>query len=197
MYFGHARTLEWAAAIGDIARRHPAVTEGLVDLFVVPTFPSLVPVRDILAGSRVRLGAQDLSSADEGAFTGEVSGTELREIGCTLAEVGHAERRTIFHEDDAVVAAKTAAALRNELTPLLCVGETALVAELETVVAALPGRDGSRVIYGGSAGPGLLTALGGEVKGLFLGRFAHDPTAVETILDEVRALATAPAGDPR
>ncbi len=257
MYFGHARTLEWAAAIGDIARRHPAVMEGLVDLFVVPTFPSLVPVRDILAGSRVRLGAQDLSSADEGAFTGEVSGAELREIGCTLAEVGHAERRTLFHEDDAVVAAKTAAALRNGLTPLLCVGETtlvrepgrspasiaadevasqlrsalsdvdaaglvgpvivayepqwaigapepatpdhiaAVVAELETVVAALPGRDGSRVIYGGSAGPGLLTALGGEVKGLFLGRFAHDPTAVETILDEVRALATAPAGDPR
>jgi triosephosphate isomerase len=257
MYFGHSRTLEWAAAIGDIARRHPAVAEGLVDLFVVPTFPSLVPVREILDGSRVRLGAQDLSAADEGAFTGEVSGAELREIGCTLAEVGHAERRALFHESDAVVAAKTAAALRNGLTPLLCVGETALsrepgrssasvaagevdsqlrsalsesdaaglagpiivayepqwaigapepatpdhiaavVAQLESVVAALPARGGSRVIYGGSAGPGLLTALGGEVKGLFLGRFAHDPAAVETILDEVRLLASAPAGDAR
>ncbi|RKR75170.1 triose-phosphate isomerase family protein [Frondihabitans australicus] len=247
MYFGHARTVEWAAAIGDIARRHPAVAEGLVELFVVPTFPSLVPVREALAGAPVRLGAQDLATADSGAFTGEVSGVELAEIGCTLAEVGHAERRALFHEDDAVIAAKTAAALRNGLTPLLCVGEETeapaaiaalevesqlraaladsdeagltgpivvayepqwaigapepaspeyiaqVVAQLESVVAGFAGRDGSRVIYGGSAKPGLLTALGGDVKGLFLGRFAHDPAAVELILDEVLTLAHASA----
>ncbi|ROQ39658.1 triosephosphate isomerase [Frondihabitans sp. PhB188] len=239
MYFGHARTVEWATAIGDIARRHPAVADGLVELFVVPTFPSIVPVRDALAGASVRLGAQDIAWADSGAFTGEVSGVELAEIGCTLAEVGHAERRALFHEDDEVIAQKTAAALRNGLTPLLCVGEeeaaspaisslevtqqiesalaqagpgaiivayepqwaigapkpaapeyiAAVVAELEQFVQALEGRDGSRVIYGGSAGPGLLTSLGGDVKGLFLGRFAHDPAAVELILDEVVALA--------
>jgi triosephosphate isomerase len=241
MYFGHARTVEWATAIGALARRHPAIELGLVELFIVPTFPSLVPVREALAGAPVRLGAQDLAWADEGAFTGEVSGVELAEIGCTLAEVGHAERRSLFHEDDEVIARKTAAALRNGLTPLLCVGEeaesspalaalevteqikaalaasgsgpvvvayepqwaigapapaspdyiAAVVAELESFVLTLDGREGSRVIYGGSAGPGLLTDLGGAVKGLFLGRFAHDPGAVATILDEVLVLCGA------
>lgn len=249
MYFGHARTVEWATAIGAIARRHPAVQKGLVDLFVVPTFPSILAVRTALAGAPVRIGAQDLSTADEGAFTGEVSGRELREIGCTLAEVGHAERRRLFHEDDRVVAAKTAAALRNGLTPLLCIGEeveaepaiaalevesqlrsalaeadaagltgpitvayepqwaigapepastshiSGVVSRLEAVVAGLSGRDGSRVIYGGSAKPGLLTTLGGSVTGLFLGRFAHDPAAVELILDEVAALASSTSSD--
>lgn len=241
MYFGHARTVAWATAIGDLARSHSAVADGLVDLFVVPTFPALVPVREALAGSRVRLGAQDLAWADEGAFTGEVSGVELAEIGCTLAEVGHAERRALFHEDDEVIAGKTAAALRNGLTPLLCVGEeaeaspaiaalevvsqldaaltasaslegpllvayepqwaigaptpapvshiTAVVAELENYLGAMSGRAGSRVVYGGSAGPGLLTSLGGAVSGLFLGRFAHDPAAVASILDEVVAMS--------
>ncbi|MCU1530240.1 MAG: triose-phosphate isomerase [Frondihabitans sp.] len=248
MYFGHARTVEWAAALGDIARRHAAVRSGLVDLFVVPTFPSILPVREALGDAPVRLGAQDIAWADEGAFTGEVSGVELREIGCTLAEIGHAERRSLFHEGDDVIAAKTAAAFRNGLTPLLCVGEetkappavaalevesqlraalaaadrtglagpiivayepqwaigaaepaspqhiTQTVARLESLVDDLPGRAGSRVIYGGSAKPGLLTALGGTVKGLFLGRFAHDPRAVTLILDEVVALASVRAG---
>jgi triosephosphate isomerase len=242
MYFTHSRTIEWATAIGETARRHPAVRTGLVDLFVVPTFPALVPVRDALGGAPVRLGAQDLASEDVGAFTGEVSGVELAEIGCTLAEIGHAERRRLFHEDDAVIAAKTAAALRNGITPLLCVGELeqappavaalevavqieaaltasaaagltgplliayepvwaigapesaapehirGVVAELDRHLSTLPAHAGSRVVYGGSAGPGLLTALDGEVAGLFLGRFAHDPAAVEAILDEALAL---------
>jgi triosephosphate isomerase len=249
MYFGHARTLEWARAVADVARTHPAVTGGLVDLFVVPTFPSLVPVREALAGTRVHLGAQDLAWADEGAFTGEVSGRELREVGCGLVEVGHAERRRLFGEDDRVVADKVHAALRNGLTPLLCVGEetapagdvgergvsTALAAvtgQLESALAAAasagavgpvlvayepvwaigasapapdahivgvldglrawldarPELGGSRVVYGGSAGPGLLTRGGGRIRGLFLGRFAHDPAAVGAILDEALAL---------
>jgi len=242
MYFSHARTLAWSTEVAEIARRHPAVRRGVVDLFVVPTFPSLVPVQEALAGTPVRLGAQDLATDDAGAFTGEVSGAELAEIGCALAEIGHAERRTLFHEDDAVVAAKTAAALRHGITPLLCVGEadetspalaalevtqqidlalaaadeaglpgalvvayeplwaigapvpasaghiTAVVAAVEDHLAGLADRAGSRVIYGGSAGPGLLTGLGGQVRGLFLGRFAHDASAVERILDEALAL---------
>jgi len=242
MYFSQARTVAWARAVGQIAREHPAVTSGAVDLFVIPTFPSLLPVRAELDGSRVRLGAQDLSWADEGAFTGEVSGAELREIGCDLVEIGHAERRSLFGEDDAAVAGKVQAAFRNHLTPLLCVGESdrsssadavadvsaqidsalapavrdglagPLVVAYEPVwaigapapapddhiVAVLAGIEqhlagraelaGSRAIYGGSAGPGLLTRGRGRIGGLFLGRFAHDPAAIGTILDEAVAL---------
>ncbi|MEV7422372.1 triose-phosphate isomerase family protein [Streptomyces sp. NPDC091212] len=240
MYFGHHETLNWARRIGEIAAGHPAVAGGLTEVFVLPAFPAIVPLGSVLAGTGVRFGAQDLATDDRGPFTGEVSGPYLKEIGCSYAEVGHAERRRLFGEGDTVVAAKTAAALRNGLTPVLCVGEldrvgpaeaaARTVAELDrvlataahdggadgeivvayepqwaigapepaspehigTVCAALgawlaerPRYAGSRVIYGGSAGPGLLGRLGPGVDGLFLGRFAHDPHAVERILDEM------------
>ncbi|MER7140198.1 triose-phosphate isomerase [[Kitasatospora] papulosa] len=238
MYFGHHETLNWARSIASLAARHPAVTGGTAELFVLPAFPALVPVTGILAGTEVRTGAQDLATDDSGPYTGEVSGAHLHEIGARYAEVGHAERRRLFGEGDTVVAAKTAAALRNGLTPVLCVGEldqvapaeaaARTVAEAERILATAshegplgpvvlayepqwaigaprpaspdhirtvcesltgwlstqPALAGSRVIYGGSAGPGLLTELGTGVDGLFLGRFAHDPAAVGHILDE-------------
>ena len=123
MYFGHHETLNWARRIGDIASRHPAVTGGLTEVFVLPAFPGIVPLHSIFAGTGVAVGAQDLAVDDHGPFTGEVSGRYLKEIGCAYAEVGHAERRRLFGEGDTTVAAKTAAALRNGLTPVLCVGE--------------------------------------------------------------------------
>ncbi len=123
MYFSHARTLEWCAAVAAAARSTPAVGDGTVEVFVAPTFPALVPARDVLAGSGVALAAQDLATDDAGAFTGEVSGAELAEIGTRLVEVGHAERRRLFGETDEVVARKTDAALRNGLAPVLCLGE--------------------------------------------------------------------------
>jgi triosephosphate isomerase len=77
----------------------------------------------VFASTPVRIGGQDIFWEDEGPFTGEVSGAQLRELGCDYVEIGHAERRRIFGEDDEMIAAKTAAAFRNGLTPLLCVGE--------------------------------------------------------------------------
>jgi triosephosphate isomerase (TIM) len=65
----------------------------------------------------------------------------------------------------------------------------AVARSLRAAVDALPGREGSSVIYGGSAGPGLLSSLDGAVDGLFLGRFAHDPAALASVLDEASALA--------
>jgi triosephosphate isomerase len=238
MYFDHQRTLEWSREVALIARRHDALLSGAVDLFVLPSFPSIVSVLEIFSDTVVHVGAQDLFWNDRGPFTGEVSGFDLEEIGCRYVEVGHAERRRMFGEDDETVARKTAAALRNGLTPVLCVGETdrvvpAVAARLciEQLQAALgvAEHDGvagplvvayepewaigaeasaspvhirevcavmtawleehplvasSRVIYGGSAGPGLLTVLGDSIDGLFLGRFAHDTASLERVLDE-------------
>jgi triosephosphate isomerase len=123
MYFGHKRTLEWVRAVADICAEHPATVGGTVQFFVIPTFPSIPGVVEIARPAGIAVGAQDLHWEDAGPFTGEVSGAELAELGCSLVEIGHAERRTMFGETDQVVARKTLAALRNGLSPMPCVGE--------------------------------------------------------------------------
>lgn len=237
MYFGHERAREWFGRVAELARADDSVASGSTELFVIPSFLAIPAAVEAFAGTRVIVGAQDLFWEDEGAYTGEVSGRELAEIGVGVVEVGHAERRRLFGETDAVVAAKTAAALRNGLAPVLCIGETvegspddaalACVGQLDSALAGAPAgrvivayepvwaigaeqpaspehiravcawlrlylatltdRDGSVLIYGGSAGPGLLGELGDTVDGLFLGRFAHDVDSLAAVLAEAAA----------
>jgi len=96
-----------------------------VDVTVVPPFTDLRSVQTLVDGDKLRLtyGAQDVSQHDSGAYTGEISGAFLAKLGCTYAVVGHSERRTYHNEDDALVAAKAAAALKHGLTPIVCIGE--------------------------------------------------------------------------
>lgn len=96
-----------------------------VDLLVIPPFTALQTAGEILRadGSRIALGAQDLHWEEKGAFTGEISGGMLRELGCAYVLVGHSERRTQFGEQGAVLRSKVEAGLREGLTPILCVGE--------------------------------------------------------------------------
>ncbi|MFJ6000543.1 triose-phosphate isomerase family protein [Arthrobacter sp. NPDC092385] len=238
MYFGHQRQLEWTRRVAEIASTHPAVQQGVVEPFVIPTFPSIAAVRDLATPGGLLVGAQDVHWEDAGAYTGEVSAAELAEIGVRLVEIGHAERRSMFGETDSSAALKVRASLRHGLVPVLCIGEEergeyasairACLRQLEACLAvtrregvggelivayepvwaigrsepapdthirAVTGAlrahladDGlvrqGRVIYGGSAGPGLLTRIAPDVDGMFLGRFAHDPAAFEDILDE-------------
>jgi triosephosphate isomerase len=95
-----------------------------VDCVVCVPFPYLAQAEAAVRGSRVALGAQTLSEHDGGAYTGEVSGAMLREFGCRYVIVGHSERRALYGERDAQVAAKFVAAQRAGLKPILCVGET-------------------------------------------------------------------------
>jgi triosephosphate isomerase len=96
-----------------------------VDVAVIPPFTDLRSVQTLVDGDKLRLtyGAQDLSQHDSGAYTGEISGAFLAKLGCHYVVVGHSERRTYHDEDDALVAAKAAAALKHELTPIVCIGE--------------------------------------------------------------------------
>jgi triosephosphate isomerase (TIM) len=95
------------------------------DVLVLPPFTALRSVQTLVAGDKLRIGygAQDLSQHDKGAYTGDVSGPMLAKLGCAYVLAGHSERRQYHNEDDALVNAKVKAALRNELTPILCVGE--------------------------------------------------------------------------
>ena len=101
----------------------PATVDDSVSCLVFPPFVYLTDVARALSGSPLGLGAQDLCAEAQGAFTGEVSGAMLADVGCTHVLVGHSERRTLYAEDDALVARKFAAALAAELTPVLCIGE--------------------------------------------------------------------------
>ena len=94
-------------------------------MVVLPPFTALRSVQTLVAGDKLRIGygAQDLSPHDKGAYTGDVSGPMLAKLGCSYVLAGHSERRQYHAEDDALVNAKVKAALRNELTPILCVGE--------------------------------------------------------------------------
>ena len=96
-----------------------------VETVVLPPFTDLRSVQTLIDGDKLLIGygAQDLSPYQSGAYTGDTSGPMLAKLGCQFVVVGHSERRAYHYEDDALVNAKVAAALANELTPILCVGE--------------------------------------------------------------------------
>jgi triosephosphate isomerase (TIM) len=95
-----------------------------VDILVCPPFTALQAVADCLERSNVEIGAQNMYSAISGAFTGEVSPSMIKDIGCRFVILGHSERRTIFKETDAVVNEKVKLALQYNLVPIVCIGET-------------------------------------------------------------------------
>jgi len=235
MYLGYRESKVWLGAVAALATACGPVQTGQVKLFVAPTFPVLESTLELTRGTPVQVAAQNASDQDSGALTGEVSPVVLAEMGVELIELGHAERRRQFGEGDELIAAKVAAAQRNGLQPLLCVGENARVAPREAARACLEQVRAANInphgmepviayepvwaigapqpadpdyvcavadqlrqelgtettlLYGGSAGPGLLPRLHPHVDGLFLGRFAHDPRNIALILEEAMLLVS-------
>ncbi|KAK6223260.1 hypothetical protein LQW54_000377 [Pestalotiopsis sp. IQ-011] len=235
MYFSAARTRQFVDEVLQLVSKSPQLLDE-VDVFIIPDHITLTSVIAQLDRTKILTGAQDAFYEDSGAFTGEVSPQVLAEVGCRIVELGHAERRKIFKETDEDAARKAAAAARNGMIPLVCIGErtqaeTALAvdecrAQVESVMAAVPEdaevilayepvwaigasspaaaeyvvnvvrdiraldcvqrRSGTtRILYGGSAGPGLFEKLKGGVDGLFLGRFAHDPAQFYKTIQEI------------
>lgn len=102
----------------------PGLSEVKCDVLVCPPFPYLAQLWGLLAASNVKLGAQDVSAHELGAYTGDVSAGMLSDFGCSYVLVGHSERRVMHGETNAIVAAKFEVAQRRGLIPILCVGET-------------------------------------------------------------------------
>ena len=108
------------------------------EVLVCAPFPYLSQVEPLIADSEIMLGAQNLNINASGAFTGEVSASMIKDFGAKHVIVGHSERRSLYGESSSMVAEKVKAALDNDLTPLLCVGESLEqreAGETETVVA--------------------------------------------------------------
>src|SRR5260370_20241213 len=96
------------------------------DVVIAPVFTALKTVADRLEGSNIEIAAQDCAAEiSEGAFTGEVSASMLRDVGCTYVIAGHSERRQYFFENDEIVSRKTQAGVAAGLNVVMCVGETA------------------------------------------------------------------------
>jgi triosephosphate isomerase len=97
---------------------------GGAEVVLIPPFTSLPRVKEVLAGSPVKLGGQNCHWEDKGAYTGEISPLMLKEAGCRYVLIGHSERRQYFGETDATVNKKIRAALQHGLSPIFCLGET-------------------------------------------------------------------------
>src|SRR6202162_1748426 len=122
----HLNHLEAIALVQRLAFTLTAKDFEAVEVAVLPPFTALRSVQTLIDGDKLRIsyGAQDLSPYDSGAYTGDISGPMLAKLGCDYVLAGHSERRQYHEETDELVNAKVQAALRSELTPILCVGES-------------------------------------------------------------------------
>ncbi|TMA58609.1 MAG: triosephosphate isomerase [Deltaproteobacteria bacterium] len=175
------------------------------EVVIAPPFTALDPVGQVIAGSQIRLGAQNVHWEPKGAYTGEISTAMLGEAGCTYVIIGHSERRQLFGEVDETVNRRLHAALRAELVPIVCVGETlaerdadATAAIIERQVAsAFPGASSQlvglasdttagrvRILYGGSVKAANIDALMAEpdIDGALVGGASLDPAEFTRIV---------------
>jgi triosephosphate isomerase len=113
-----AEATELSSRVAAATPRNP-----LVPVAICPPFPYLKSVRAAIEGTPVELGAQNMSAEPAGAFTGEVSGSMLNDLGCRYCIIGHSERRHLMGESDAIIRRKITAALQVGLRPIVCIGE--------------------------------------------------------------------------
>lgn len=116
-----AEGLAYTEALTDIIPAYPEF-----DFFIIPPYVQLWKIRELIDAkkSALMLGAQNVHYEDAGQFTGEISPTQLKEIGVDVLEIGHSERRQYFNETDYTVNLKTLAALKHSFTPLVCIGDS-------------------------------------------------------------------------
>lgn len=113
----------------DFCNQHKQHLDSLTNennrIIICPSYPALAPLATILKSNSLALGAQNCSAHESGAYTGQVDATSLAQIGCRYCIVGHSERRTHCKESEQCIADKVACLFNNNITPIICIGETA------------------------------------------------------------------------
>jgi triosephosphate isomerase (TIM) len=151
----HNNHLEALALTQQLAFRLNDKDFAVVDIVILPPFTALRSVQTLIQGDKLKLqyGAQDVSPHADGAYTGDVSGRMLAKLGCRYVLAGHSERRQYHHEGDELINAKVKAVFANEMTPVLCIGESLTIREAgehlphctDQVDAGLAGLTGEQV----------------------------------------------------
>ncbi len=118
------KTLPEALEFANALAAADSGADARIQRFVVPPFTATRQVKEVLAGTSVKVGAQNMHWEDAGAWTGEISAPMLTDCGLDLVELGHSERRAHFGETDETVGLKVESAVRHRLIPLICIGET-------------------------------------------------------------------------
>ena len=167
------KTLNESAQLVTLLKRLVTDTSH-VEVVVCPVFTALSSISEILMDSDIQLGAQDMYWEEKGAFTGEVSGGLLKDAGVKFVIIGHSERRQFFHETHETVNKKTKAALKNGLTPIVCIGE--MLAEREN----------------GST----FRVLEEQIKGALAGFSAEDMKKIVVAYEPVWAIGTGKVATP-
>jgi triosephosphate isomerase len=166
------------------------------DVAVLPPFTALRSVQTLIEGDKLQIlyGAQDISSHDDGAYTGEVSGRMLAKLGCQFVLAGHSERRQYHHEDDALVNAKVKQILKSGMTPLLCIGEPLAVRQGGDHVAYTLGQlDGGLDGLSAAQVAGIVVAYE-PVWAIGTGEVAT-PDDAQEVCEAIRARISAVHGD--
>jgi triosephosphate isomerase len=166
-----------------------------VDVLVAPPFTALAVVAQVLdeLGSKVWVGAQNMSAEQAGAFTGEVSGVMLREAGARWVILGHSERRQLFGETDDLVARKTATAMSTGPRPIVCVGETLAEREAGNTLAVVE-RQVRAVLPALSGQPGFGAVAYEPVWAIGTGKVAR-PEDAQEVHARIRALLAAASAE--
>ena len=159
-----------SAEARDFVARFGQLSVRDAEVVLFPSAPLLATVSRALAGSPVALGGQDLHPAASGAHTGDVSGPQLADAGCSWVLCGHSERRQDHGETDALVAAKVAAAAEHGLLPLICLGETADERREGQTLAVLERQLRAALASGGASG-----GAGGASGGIERFDLAYEP----------------------
>ena len=190
-----------AVALASALVDRAAAESGLsCDVLACPPAHQLVPVLDVIAGSRIALGGQDCHARPDGAHTGDISSEMLEDAGCAYVIVGHSERRTGHGETDSIVREKAAAARRAGLAPIVCVGETEAQRDAGRALPTVEDQLGNSVPYGAGASntvvayepvwaigtgrtpsPGEIREMHGAMRSLLAARFGPDAAMVRLL----------------
>ena len=159
----------------------PLVKDAACDVVVCPPYVDIALVAELVKGTNIQVGAQNIHWAEKGAFTGEISAAMLKEAGAAYAIIGHSERRQYFGETDETVNSRTKAALAAGIVPIICVGESLAQRENGETDAVVSGQVKADLEgIPGEAVAGLVIAYE-PIWAIGTGKTATDEQANETI----------------